>query len=123
MKHYYDDNGVLSYYIDRKLLIEFSDALFQHYGTIENWSVIKVDINELTTKIINEYLTRQPLLGFSDDRMFVEPGFTNNDSSVTIVLKKMLSNFVEEGYIHNEFRLVVWSAMCNIEAISILMEF
>lgn len=114
-KHYYSDDGILQFDQNRGLLIKLAKAFnLEDMQVEENRKMTRLDIVEKATEIICEYQCRQ--LNPSRIPEWREEIDVN---PVTQALKEIFFDAIDRGFLHNEFLLIAWNAMAEIQCYAI----
>ena len=117
MKHYYDDLGILSYEINRDLLVELAKLLPRVHGP--ETVIQRGEIHNLAIGVEYDYACHKGCGGIGGCITLEQWRALEEETPVQTVLKKMLFDFVDQGYVVNEFLLVAHSAICEIQIHSI----
>ena len=107
MKHYYNDDGILAYTInDRSILIEIANAI----GNLSASAYIRSLVAETAFSVLYDYTTAKTI---GDPKAWEE---TPEGTPLRQAIKRLLIDFTSQGFLCNEFLLVAWGAICEIQA-------
>lgn len=111
MLHYYDDEGNLQFDLNRQLLVE----LFEVLPDAESDSAQRQEIADLAATVEHDYEIHKTMGGLGGCLSVDEWRRTDEETPVKTVLKRMLFDFIDRGFIPREFCLVTRSTICEIQ--------
>lgn len=106
-KHYYDENGVLNYTYNDDWVNNLYLAIKHHTDTVKQRSLV----SEVASKMIYNVITYTTLSASKLEAYFKEETGCKIEAS----LKPALQDFVQQGYIAQEFILVANAMVANMQ--------
>ena len=115
MKHYYDDDGHLNFDQNRDLLVDLGRAYLPRWPAApEQYPQIRLEALLIADTLMHCYQVTEALAGAGDCAL-AEWGLKSSEDPCENVLRAMLVDFVERGYVVREFRMAAYDAMCEIQ--------
>jgi hypothetical protein len=118
LKHYYGDNGILDYAINRELLVAMAELL-PHVDGAEK-AIQRGVIQEMAVVLEYDYICHQGCGGMGGCLTLAQWKLLDEETPLKTTLKKLLFDFAEQGYVVQEFLLVAHAAACEIQIHNIL---
>ena len=117
MKHYYNDNGILQFDHNRDLLVELAKAV--NLNQMVNEHDRKMMRAELLNKAIEvqyDHSIYQSLpTSIGGSLTYDEWKERTEDDPITNVFKRMILDAIQRDFMAEEFMLIAWSAICELQ--------
>jgi len=113
MKHYYDDEGVLQFDgFNKRLLAKLLDALSVNPSnyTIKKMQKDRRTVWETAVRVAYDYSIYESL----GDLGGTKPFESYEEGSLEHVLAEMLKDFIDRGFIYQEFKMAAEDAICRL---------
>jgi len=113
MKHYYDDEGILAYDLDRKLLLPIAEALMPI--SRENFTLDRTKCLDAACSIIHSYSLHACFNGLGGCTPISEWRNEVPKDKLEAALKPLFFDFIDKGFVDGEFKMVAFDAACQIQ--------
>ena len=117
--HYYSDDGILNHtWQDRQLLVILSESLIT-FDT-EEFSMVRSRCIDIACSIIHDYGIHSAMGGLGGCTTIDIWHNEVPDDKVKAALKLLFIEFIDAGYIVNEFKMAAFDAICEIQCTYLL---